>query len=437
MSKVICDVCGVTYPETASVCPICGTAKATTAQTAARMDLQDEEDAVSYTKGGHFSKRNVKKRNQEKTVATKAARPERPAKAERPARTERPERYDRPVRREKNENNKTNLFLVIVIILLLIAIVVVAFYIAANYFLPGESEKPNGPNQTTPPATTTQPPHQIPCRTIKLSSTTIELTFASQAWLLSAEVGPDNTTDELTFISSDENVITVEKNGKDCLITAVGGGEATVTAICGDVEATCTVICSFAPIGGTTEPSTEPKPTVPEGFELKLVYTDISLFYENENYALFKAVDGVTAADIKWTSDDPSVARVDENGRVYAVNRGTTTIRAEIDGRTATCKIRCKFDKVETNGNYVSCLGKAMDDITMKVGETLSISLVNAEGVNLGATWTVDREGYVTISGNKITAKEVTIGTSFHYVTISCEYEGVTYKCIIRVRAAS
>ena len=24
MSKVICDVCGTTYPDTASVCPICG-----------------------------------------------------------------------------------------------------------------------------------------------------------------------------------------------------------------------------------------------------------------------------------------------------------------------------------------------------------------------------------------------------------------------------
>ena len=35
MSKIICDICGTTYPETASHCPICGCAKAGAAQTTA------------------------------------------------------------------------------------------------------------------------------------------------------------------------------------------------------------------------------------------------------------------------------------------------------------------------------------------------------------------------------------------------------------------
>ena len=62
MSKVICDICGTAFPETASQCPICGSAKASDAQTAADSQLGGEAEAHAYAKGGHFSKSNVRKR---------------------------------------------------------------------------------------------------------------------------------------------------------------------------------------------------------------------------------------------------------------------------------------------------------------------------------------------------------------------------------------
>ncbi len=427
MSKVICDVCGTTYPETASVCPICGSAKATTVQTAAGGSSREDAAGVSYVKGGRFSKKNVKRRNKAKPVAQRSVRP---------VQQERTERTERPIRqRAPQKKDKTSIGLVIVIILLLISIVAVVIYIGSHFFLTGLSNS-GGSNTTTPPVeTTTEPLVQIPCRIVQLSSLTIEFSAAKEGQLLSVVTTPADTTDVVQFTSSNENVVTVDQNG---MVTAVGGGEAIITVKCGDVEATCTVVCSFDPIQPSTEPNetTEPPVTVPEGFTLKLVYTDISLFKEGENYALFKETNGVKPSDITWTVDDPNVATVDENGRIYAVNRGTTTVRAEIAGQTATCILRCKFDKVETSGNYVSCLGKAVEDLTLKVGETQMISLVNAEGVRLSAQWTVDKEGYITIDGNKITGKEVTVGTGINYVTISCEYDGVTYSCKIRVKEA-
>ena len=63
MSKVICDVCGTTYPETAAVCPICGCAKNTTDQTVADSTQNPEVAAYTPVKGGRFSKSNVRKRN--------------------------------------------------------------------------------------------------------------------------------------------------------------------------------------------------------------------------------------------------------------------------------------------------------------------------------------------------------------------------------------
>ena len=53
MNKIICDVCGTDYPETAAQCPICGCASAG-AQTAAGKEMADTEEdkeiAVEDTK---------------------------------------------------------------------------------------------------------------------------------------------------------------------------------------------------------------------------------------------------------------------------------------------------------------------------------------------------------------------------------------------------
>ena len=63
MEKVICDVCGIAYPETAAQCPICGCARSENGQTSACDTVQVEENAAyATTKGGRFSKTNVRKR---------------------------------------------------------------------------------------------------------------------------------------------------------------------------------------------------------------------------------------------------------------------------------------------------------------------------------------------------------------------------------------
>ena len=64
MNKVICDVCGTDYPETASQCPVCGCVRRGGSQTSAGNATANSESAAGYTyvKGGRFSKSNVRKR---------------------------------------------------------------------------------------------------------------------------------------------------------------------------------------------------------------------------------------------------------------------------------------------------------------------------------------------------------------------------------------
>ncbi|MBQ6877090.1 MAG: Ig-like domain-containing protein [Oscillospiraceae bacterium] len=93
----------------------------------------------------------------------------------------------------------------------------------------------------------------IPATEISLDKTELELACNGEAEL-KATVVPEYTTDEIVWASSDEKVVTVDENGK---VTAVGAGEATVTATAGDVSATCTVTVAHDMKAATcTEPAT-------------------------------------------------------------------------------------------------------------------------------------------------------------------------------------
>ena len=63
MNKIICDVCGTDYPETAAQCPICGCASAG-ALTSAGNEAADTDERAAHApvSGGRYSKANVRKR---------------------------------------------------------------------------------------------------------------------------------------------------------------------------------------------------------------------------------------------------------------------------------------------------------------------------------------------------------------------------------------
>ena len=77
----------------------------------------------------------------------------------------------------------------------------------------------------------------VPCTGLSVSSATLELEGIGDTGSLTATPVPSNTTDEISWASSDESVATV-LNG---VVTCVGVGSATITATCGEQTATCAV----------------------------------------------------------------------------------------------------------------------------------------------------------------------------------------------------
>ena len=446
MSKIICDVCGTTYPETATQCPICGCAKNTTAQTAAGEQMPGES-GYSYVKGGRFSKSNVRKRT--RTGADLARQPAKPSRAQEyqsgQRRTRDPQPRERQVRDRQPKQEKmdyTNKILSIVIVLLLLAIVAVLCYIGIRVFSPSLGYQDSTPpviNNNTPTESTgtTLETQGIPCTGLTITQSYITLNNVGDGYLLAALPTPENTTDEITFTSSDPAVATVSQAG---LVKAVSAGQTLITATCGEFTVECLVVCTFGDASGSTE-NTEPSVpdvTEPQGFVLQLNRTDFSLTAQYPNpWALYKETDGVKPEDITWSVDDPTVAAVSEKGVVSAVGRGSTIVRATYGDQTVTCKVHVQFDPQPPKENKYA-MSPESGEVTLRLGDANSnfvrIELSNRDtGAAINVEWTASDEGYVDIDGKVVVALKATNDLPNKYVTLTATVEGETYTFIIRI----
>ena len=252
---------------------------------------------------------------------------------------------------------------------------------------------------------------------------------------------PVNTTDEITYTSSDEAVATVSAEGK---VTAVGPGQAVITISCGDITTQCMVNCIIQlPTEDTTVPDTTEDTTVPE-VEFRLNRADITFAHKGDSWMLYSGNLGLT--QITWTSDDEAVAKI-TNGKVVAVGSGTTTVYGEYNGEKIGCIIRCSFsDSSDSNtgssGNVTedgpgtsestfslkNTAGGSNEDVTITVGYSFTLQLVDANGNAVsGATWKTSDEALCTVSDGYVT------GTGAGVATVTATYNGKTYSCIVRI----
>lgn len=408
MSKIICDICGTSYAETAKQCPICGCVRPGDVQRVTNEVTADENGASGYTyvKGGRFSKSNVKKRA--KANSKTAAKP---AAAE--------------SGKEKEPRNSRGL--VIVAIVLLLAIIGVVIYIAVGFFGPISG--------TDNPGTTETGSSQLDlsCRGITLDTDMVILSKAGDAHLLSYKLQPTDTTDKVTFTSENPEIATVNEKGS---ITAVSNGETKIIIKCGEVEKVCTVYCQFeqdttptaapsAPTDSTdstdatapadpTDSTTATTVTAPQQGTIRLNRQDMTLSSKGESWVLYS---GEIAKNlITYTSDDESVATF-ADGTVVAVGGGMTTVYASYGDQKVSCIVRCSFQEstgVEGNGGVsedggttsnggVSEDGGASGNVSTSVNLTGKIVNVQVDvNVRSGAGTEYEKTGVLPL-GQQIT----------------------------------
>lgn len=414
MNKVVCYVCGTSYPESATQCPICGYVQ--TAESATTGNTG--EKGYTYVKGGRFSKANVKKRNQ--------SNPKKPQVTEN--------------NKKKNPSGgakKSNATSIALIVVLLLAIVSVASYILLRFFLPNdflfegfgdltvvqnqETEAPEAVATVEPTleetVETTEATVPLDCTGIVLEAEFIQFDEIGTSFQLEVTLEPADTLDTVSYATSDESVVTVNNEG---LITAVGKGTAVITVTCGSVSSECTVNCSA---------------TDEDAFELNR--KEITFVTEGETWTLYSGE--IAVEDIVWSSDDNSIAII-EDGKVTAVANGDTTVFATYNDQTVACVIHCKFeDNQEQTSNITEADGSSTtymlhnpygyaDDVTLNVGDQFTLKLVDSNMENAeNVQWSVKNESVCQFSENIVTAT----GSGVTEVTATCE--GKTYTCVVRV----
>lgn len=349
MSKIICDICGTSYPETAEQCPICGCARDMSGEFLSAEQLDEELSGSVRGKGGRFAAANVRKRN-----SSRYGHAEDDEYADGDGKTD-ASGYDdyEDDQDEDEEEPGSNTPLVVLLIVVIVALLSVSAFIGVKYclpkILPGETVETTTEAPTTVPEETTIP--TIPCDSLALTSgVDVLLEQEGQMWLINVLALPENTTDPLLYTSSDETVVTVNETGT---ITAVGEGSATVTVTCGTQSIQCNVVCAFAPETTAPEATTIPEeitvpvettePTEPlKNVTLKVLkYKDLTFDGPNQGFTF--VLDGLQNTEVKWTSMDEKIVTVDEKGFVLSVGAGKTTILCEYGDQKVEISINCRW----------------------------------------------------------------------------------------------
>lgn len=214
---------------------------------------------------------------------------------------------------------------------------------------------------------------------------------------------------DVDFTSSNEEVFKVDSNG---IVTAVGPGNATLTAALGDSILTYDIIVS-APLKS-----------------ISLSDTNIDV-YTGRTANLSVIYDPINTTDDKtviWYSSDNNIATVDNNGVVTGVNVGTATIKAVVGDMSATATVN-----VNAAIESISLEEVKITAYINQVLDALKINYIPANATDdRTITWSSSNSDVASIAlDGVITTKSlgttIITATSKNGKTATCELEVVDY----------
>ncbi len=216
----------------------------------------------------------------------------------------------------------------------------------------------------------------------------------------------------VTWSSSNANVAAVDQNGT---VTAVDRGTATITATTADggFTASCQVTVA-APVTGVK----------PNKDELKL-HTGNS-----ETLTATLVPQNANNQNVTWSSSDPSVATVDQSGKVTAAGVGTAsvTVTTEDGSFTASCQVTVVIPVTGVT------LDKSELHLIKSESATLTATVEPEDATDQIVTWSSSNTTVAAVDQNgKVTAKNAGSAT----ITAATEDGAFTAACAVTVKEAS
>lgn len=265
-------------------------------------------------------------------------------------------------------------------------------------------------------ATCTVTVNPVLVETITLNKSTADLFIGDELEIKVLSIEPTTATlQTISWESDDETVAKVDANG---LISAIGEGEATITAKADDASGvTATVVVNVSPVLPTSVSTSEAI-----GFKVGDASQTLEATVLPEE---------TTNKNVTWSSDDEAVAKVDPaTGEVTPVGVGecNITVTCEADNTiTAVCKVTVS-DKLEP------VTGVELDKTTLEMGvgttyDKLVATVAPAEATNKSVTWKSDDEAVATVSNGIV--KAITAGTA--KITVTTVDGDFTAECTVTV----
>ena len=219
-----------------------------------------------------------------------------------------------------------------------------------------------------------------PVGSITLSAP-VQALYAGRAVQIAAAVLPNTSDPALNWHTSSSKIATVNSSG---LVSAKSAGTVKITASARD---------GSKQSGALTLRVVKPASSISIGNSLTLYTTAPS----------FKKL-GVTAPppksgwlSLRWTRENPAIAKVDQNGVVTAVADGTTVIQVSTDsGIAASCSVT-----VLTYPSFIKLELPA--DVTPRVRQKLPLApYVKLDGSMKALTWKTSNQNLATIDKNGV-----------------------------------
>ena len=195
---------------------------------------------------------------------------------------------------------------------------------------------------------------------------------------------------KLTFVSADESIATVDKNG---VITAVSKGETYITVISVDnEEITATVKVTVIRVAEE----------IILGFDKEYLWNG-----ETGNISVGFIPAEPNDESVTFTSSDETVATVDENGVVTALKAGEAVITVKTADGSVSSEITVEV-RQHVEGIELSEIEKTVevDDVF-----TLTATILPSDAYNKEVVWESSDEAILTVVDGEVTAHKTGVAT--------------------------
>ena len=272
---------------------------------------------------------------------------------------------------------------------------------------------------------TIQAVFEVPVQSITVTPASITAKVGEGPVQLTATVLPSNATSRtVTWLSKNEQVVTVDSNGK---VTIIGAGETTIEAKAGEKTFTVQVKIEAQP----QQPQVVPVQSItvtPASITAKVGEGPVQL-------TATVLPSNATSRTVTWISKNKQVVTVDSNGKVTIIGAGETTIEAKAGEKTFAVQVKIEAQPQQPQQPQVvpvQSVTVTPASITAKVGEgpvQLTATVLPSNATSRTVTWTskneqvvtVDSNGKVTIIGAGETTIEAKAGEKIFTVQVKIE----------------